>query len=60
MSYVVNVLYILFTLNFFFSSQCFSSFENVGVNARFQAMGGSGVARAASPDAIFTIAVVSH
>ncbi len=56
MSYVKNkhiVFYIFFTLNFFFSSQCFGSFENVGANARFQAMGGAGVANATSPDAIF-------
>lgn len=47
------LLYILFTLNFIFSSQCFGSFENVGTNARFQAMGGAGIANANSPDAIF-------
>ncbi|MBD3288472.1 hypothetical protein GF337_06670, partial [candidate division KSB1 bacterium] len=47
------IIYIFFTLEFVLSSQCFSSFENVGTNAGFQAMGGAGVANICTPDAIF-------
>ena len=48
-----KINYLIFTIQLFFSSLCYSSFEDLGVGARFQAMGGTAAAFVNSPDAIF-------
>ena len=48
-----NLIYFYLTLFLTFSSNTFASFENLGVGANYQAMGGAAVAYTNNADAIF-------
>jgi len=47
------LIYVIFTIQLNFSSQCFASFEDLGIGAQYQAMGGTSVAFANTADAAF-------